>query len=439
MPHVNVDGLSIHYDQRGEGPDIVLLHGIGGNTKLWRYQLEGLSGGFRVTAWDAPGYGGSEDPDANDWTMAGYAERLAGFLDALGIERAHILGQSWGGVLAQEFYRSYPERFISLVLSDTYAGGGAQPAGEQDSALQARLRALDTMTPAEMARQRVHALLMPDAPQELVAEVESVLAEIHPAGYRMAAIALANANTLDVQPAIAVPTLITAGDSDAIVPPERAREMQATIPESQLVVIENAGHLPCVERPEIYNDAIREFLDEVEGLKTREDLLNVVSGLRADLDAAIAEAGEERTIQPGSFEELSFKDLIAHLTGWRLVMAARLEAGLRHEEPVFPWPDDFDEAEDLHEINRWFFETNREKPLHQVIAESNATFLRVERAIAAMPEEDLLESGRFDWLFWTGEALGPAVVRGTLNHYRIEHEPDILAWLQREPAPGEAD
>jgi len=166
-------------------------------------------------------------------------------------------------VLAQEFYRAYPERFISLVLSDTYAGGRAGPEEERQATLQARLNALDTMTPEEMARQRVHALVMPDAPEELIAEIQAVLAEIHSPGYRMAAIALADANTLDVQPTIAVPTLITAGDHDQIRPPVSAHEMHATIPGSRLVVIENAGHLPCVERYEVYNAAVRDFLAEV--------------------------------------------------------------------------------------------------------------------------------------------------------------------------------
>jgi pimeloyl-ACP methyl ester carboxylesterase len=263
MPSVAVDGLGIHYDQRGSGPEVVLLHGIGGNTKLWRYQLEGLSDAFRVTAWDAPGYGGSDDPEGGEWTMADYAGVLEGFLRTLGIERAHIVGQSWGGVLTQEFYRRCPERFVSLTLSDTYAGGGAQPPEERDAALQARLRALDTMTPAEMARQRVSALLMEDAPQALIDEVSSVLAEIHSPGYRMAAIALAGADTRDVHPTITVPTLITAGDHDRIVPPGRAREMHASIPGSRLVMIENAGHLPCVERSEIYNAAVRKFIEDV--------------------------------------------------------------------------------------------------------------------------------------------------------------------------------
>jgi pimeloyl-ACP methyl ester carboxylesterase len=264
MSFASVDDLRIHYDQRGTGPQLVLLHGIGGNTRLWKYQLEGLSDDFTVTAWDAPGYGGSDDPDGDGWRMADYAERLAWLLDRLGIERAHIMGQSWGGVLAQEFYRRYPERFRSLILSDTYAGGGAQPAAERDAALQARLNATVTMTPAEMARQRVSALLTEDAPPALFDEVESVLAEIHPAGYRMAAIALANTDSRDVQPTISVPTLIIAAEHDRIVPPERAREMQAAIPGSRLVMIERAGHLPCVEQPEVYNAAVRDFLKVVE-------------------------------------------------------------------------------------------------------------------------------------------------------------------------------
>ncbi|HLT18158.1 MAG TPA: alpha/beta fold hydrolase [Thermomicrobiales bacterium] len=103
------------------------------------------------------------------------------------------------------------------------------------------------------------------APAELVAEVESVLAEIRPPGYRMAAIALANADTRDVHATVSVPTLVIAGDHDQITPSERARELHAAIPGSRLVIIENAGHLACAERPELYNATLREFFDDVEG------------------------------------------------------------------------------------------------------------------------------------------------------------------------------
>ena len=101
------------------------------------------------------------------------------------------------------------------------------------------------------------------APASLVAEVEAVLATIHPVGYRMAAIASSNADTRDVLPTISVPTLIIAAEHDRVVLPERARELNAAIPGSQLVMIEQAGHLPCVEQPETYNAAVRAFLMSV--------------------------------------------------------------------------------------------------------------------------------------------------------------------------------
>lgn len=167
----------------------------------------------------------------------------------------------------------------------------------------------------------------------------------------------------------------------------------------------------------------------MDDLNSRAALLDAVRNLQVDLDAVIARVDEERAGEPETIGEWSFKDLIAHLTGWRLLTAARLEAGWHHEEPVFPWPARFDEEEDLHEINRWLFEANRDKPLDQVLRESNETFDRLERAISEMPEDDLLKPGRFDWLYWTEEGLGPAVVRGTVEHYHVEHEHDVVAWL----------
>ena len=99
----------------------------------------------------------------------------------------------------------------------------------------------------------------------------------------------------------------------------------------------------------------------MEQLNSRAALLDAVRGLREELERVVAEAGEARMEQPGSFGEWTFKDLIAHLTGWRQTTAARLEAGLRGEEPVFPWPARLDEEADLHEINRWFFEANHSR------------------------------------------------------------------------------
>lgn len=165
----------------------------------------------------------------------------------------------------------------------------------------------------------------------------------------------------------------------------------------------------------------------VARLDSREALLATVRGLREELERVVAAAGEGRLDTPGSSGDWTLKDEIAHLTGWRLLTAARLEAGLRGGEPAIPWPAGLSEEDNTDAINRWFYETNRDRPAADVVRESGETFDRVERAIAALPEDDLLQPGRFPWL---GEwALGPGVVSGMYLHYHEDHEPAIRAWL----------
>lgn len=165
----------------------------------------------------------------------------------------------------------------------------------------------------------------------------------------------------------------------------------------------------------------------MERMNSRKALLEAVRQVRDDLDAVIAQVDEERMQQPASFGPWSFKDLIAHLTGWRLTTVARLEAGLRDEEPVFPWPEGLDERDGPDEINEYFYQINRDKPLDMIIEESNQTFDRVEHALTEIPEEDLFDPDRFPWLM--GYTLGPGVISGMYLHYHEDHKPDIERWL----------
>src|SRR5579859_4715859 len=120
MLRAEVNGFSITYERTGRGPVLVLLHGFLFDSRAWRPQLEGLAGHLTVIAWDAPGAGHSSDP-SEPFGIGDWADCLAGFLDAARVQQAHILGLSWGGLLAQEFYRRHPTRVSSLVLADTYA------------------------------------------------------------------------------------------------------------------------------------------------------------------------------------------------------------------------------------------------------------------------------------------------------------------------------
>jgi pimeloyl-ACP methyl ester carboxylesterase len=121
MLHAEVGGLPVAYQRAGDGPALVLLHGFTHDSRAWRPQLDGLADLFTVIAWDAPGAGNSVDPPET-FGIRDWAYCLAGLFDVVGVHSAHIVGLSWGGLLAQEFYRHHAARVRSLVLADTYAG-----------------------------------------------------------------------------------------------------------------------------------------------------------------------------------------------------------------------------------------------------------------------------------------------------------------------------
>lgn len=162
-------------------------------------------------------------------------------------------------------------------------------------------------------------------------------------------------------------------------------------------------------------------------LTTREALLETLRGLEADINSVVAGVDEERFVRPGSFEALSLKDLIAHLTYWRVLTAERLEAGLAGREPVMPWPAPLDEDDDVDAVNLWIYNENLGKSSATIMAESADTFVRCAAAIAAMPQEGLFDLGYFAWA--AEFRLAPAVISGTYYHFHEDHEPEIRAWL----------
>lgn len=165
-------------------------------------------------------------------------------------------------------------------------------------------------------------------------------------------------------------------------------------------------------------------------LKTREQLLETVHELRVELARVITEAGPERLDVAGSIGDWSLKDVIAHLTIWRMRTAVRLEAGMTGAEPAAPWPAELeqgDEEAEVDAINNWWYERNRDRPFEQVLRESNDTFERVERALSQLSDDALFTVSRFPWL--EGHALGPGVIGGTYDHWYEEHAAPIRAWL----------
>jgi pimeloyl-ACP methyl ester carboxylesterase len=255
---VEVAGQRIAYRELGQGPPLVFLHGFLTDSRCWVPQISQLSDEFRTIGWDAPGAGASPDPP-DTFTTALYAECLAGFLDTLGIDKAHFVGLSWGGILLQEFYRSYGDRVATLVLAGTYAGWkGSLPETTWKERLRSCL-ADSNGPPDALVAKFLPGLFAETASSRLRAEVASVVAEFHPVGFRLMARSSAEVDTRDLLPRIRVPTLLIWGDDDRRSPLGIAEQFHTAIPGAEFVLIRNAGHLTNMEQPSLFNSVVRRF------------------------------------------------------------------------------------------------------------------------------------------------------------------------------------
>jgi pimeloyl-ACP methyl ester carboxylesterase len=254
----DIDNLSVAYQRRGSGPTLLLLHGFTHDSRVWRPQLESLSDQFTVIAWDAPGAGQSDDPPET-FEIGDWADCLAGFLTAIGLQSAHILGVSWGGLLAQEFYRRHPSRVHSLVLADTYAGWkGSLPEPIPRERLAACLRDA-SLPPSEFMPLYLPGMFSESPPEDAREELAGIMSEFHPIGFRLMATALAYADTRDLLPTIRVPTLLLWGDADARSPMTVAHQLHDAIPGSRLAVLHGAGHISNLEQPKQFDAKVRNF------------------------------------------------------------------------------------------------------------------------------------------------------------------------------------
>ena len=241
-------------------PPLVLLHGIGSNARSWTEQLAGLGELRRVVAWDAPGYGDSTAVAPPRPAAADYANRLARFLDGLGLDRIVLLGHSLGALVAGSFTAARPHRVERLILASPALGHRTDPAAPLPPPAQARLDDLAALGPAGFAAKRAPRLLSTLATPAEIARARETMAEIHPNGYRQAVAMLAQGDLRADAGAIAVPTLVLSGAEDSVTPPPGGRALAAAMPNARYREIEGAGHLSYLERPAAFNAAVREFL-----------------------------------------------------------------------------------------------------------------------------------------------------------------------------------
>jgi pimeloyl-ACP methyl ester carboxylesterase len=262
MDHVDVDGMRIAYTRAGDGPVLVMLHGAPSDSRTWQWMLSDLSRDHTVIAWDAPGFGESSDID-DSWRAPQFADALAAFVAALGVGRPHVVGHSFGTMVALSLFRRHPLVPASLVLIGGYAGwAGSLPPAEVARRLEMFVGMAelgDAFDPKSYP-----GLFSELIPADRDAVMTTMMREnIRPATIRAAGHIGAETDLRPMLPTIDVPALVLHGEADARSPIANAQALHAAIPASQLVVLPELGHACLVEDPEACAAEIRRFVTTV--------------------------------------------------------------------------------------------------------------------------------------------------------------------------------
>jgi 3-oxoadipate enol-lactonase len=255
----------IAVDVMGQGPLLLFLHGIGNNRTSWHLQLPYFAPHFTAAAWDARGYGLSDDYDG-PLDFGDFSADLLRVLDHFGAAKAHLCGLSMGGRIAQDFYPRNPDRVATLVLCDTFAGDDPDDSSASRSQtieefVESRIRPfLDGGDPATVARARAGRLMGPKRSEDALRRAITASSQLHVESYIKTVRASASYNRVADLPHIKVPTLLLFGAEDPLTPPRVGEYMHVRIPGSELVVIPDAGHLTNLEAPDAFNDTVLAFL-----------------------------------------------------------------------------------------------------------------------------------------------------------------------------------
>lgn len=239
----------------GEGSPIIFVHGFTTTAEFWREQVEAFSKDHRVVRINLPGHGVSPSPIGRHYTIDDFAKDVLAVFDALGIDRAALVGLSMGGTIAQSFTLSHPERVLKLVLV------GATPHGlGEDVNVDNVLRAIDELGVVEASQNVIERSFGSATGRGLIDFARSEVAQTPDFVAREAIISLNASDSRSRLRDIRVPTLVVVGNEDIITPPAESVILAEGIPASRLEVIENAGHFPMLEQPQTFNAVLDAFL-----------------------------------------------------------------------------------------------------------------------------------------------------------------------------------
>ena len=263
MNTVTVGDIDISYEVMGEGPPLVLIMGLTATMDWWDPQfLDALSRKRQLLIFDNRGAGRTGAPADQKFTISQMADDTIGLMDALGMDRADVMGVSMGGMIAQELALSYPERVNKLVLCVTFCGG----ENTVYTSKEVLGRLVDRSGTTEEMVARFATLLFPD---EWLEQNSGYLGDFA-ARYMVAPTTDHNAamqfmatttfDTYDRLPSVDKPTLVACGAEDILIPPENSRIIASRIPGARLVEFEGAGHGFINQQREQFLELLEDFL-----------------------------------------------------------------------------------------------------------------------------------------------------------------------------------
>jgi pimeloyl-ACP methyl ester carboxylesterase len=240
---------------------LVLIHGHPFDHTMWNPQLEAFSPGRRVIAPDLRGYGGAPaGPEVTRFEE--FAEDIEALLDRERVETCVIAGLSMGGQIAMDCYRRFPDRVRGLVLADTF------PAAETPEGVRTRHAMADRLLREGMrgyADEVLEKMVAPYADARVKAHVHRMMTGTAPASAAAALRArAARPDYRDLLTRVSVPALVVVGEDDEYTPVREAEAMHAALPDSTLCVIEGTAHMPNLERPKEFDEALRRFLARID-------------------------------------------------------------------------------------------------------------------------------------------------------------------------------
>jgi 3-oxoadipate enol-lactonase len=264
MPKVKVGDVNLYYEMHGQGAPLVYIGGFGATVETTAARVKPFTKDYRVIIYDTRGAGRSDVPDII-YTPAMMAGDLSGLLEVIGIEKAHICGESFGGYIAQNFTLGFPQKVISLILRCTGCGGPHAPPRDAEYVKFNATGGLANLSAPERNKLMLPFLVTPaylashPGIEEIFTPKTPIKYPVTPPGYRKLAGVTSIHDTFNRLPQINAPTLVVHGDADRILNVENARILAARIPHAELVIFKDAGHA-LLEVNKECNKTMLEFL-----------------------------------------------------------------------------------------------------------------------------------------------------------------------------------